>query len=100
MAFIPRSIGSHLGRFSVGAALAVALAGGGALAGAEPAMSEQEALDAARSALMGATVQSIELDTADGTPKWEVDVLTRDGGAYEVTVDARTGMILSIDRDH
>ncbi|MFI9408114.1 PepSY domain-containing protein [Nocardia sp. NPDC052316] len=100
MPFTNRRIGSDLRRLSVGAALTVALIGGGsALATAEP-VSEQEALDAARQALMGATVESVELDTADGTPKWEVDVKTRDGNGYEVTVDARTGTVISIDRDN
>ncbi|QIS03224.1 hypothetical protein F5X71_13695 [Nocardia brasiliensis] len=93
-------IGSHLRTLTVGAALAVALIGGGATATAEPAVTEQQALDAARTALMGATVQSIEFDTSDGTPKWEIDVMTRTGGGYEVAIDARTGTIVSIDQDN
>ncbi|AFU00933.1 PepSY domain-containing protein [Nocardia brasiliensis] len=100
MLYAPRRPGSGLRKLTIGAALAVALIGGGAVAGAEPAVTEQEALDAARNALMGATVQSIEFDTSDGTPKWEIDVKTRDGGGYEVAVDARTGTIVSIDEDN
>ncbi|WP_052280330.1 PepSY domain-containing protein [Nocardia vulneris] len=101
MLYAPRRPGSVLRKLTIGAAMAVALiGGGGAVAGAEPAVTEQEALDAARNALMGATVQSIEFDTSDGTPKWEIDVKTRDGGGYEVAVDARTGTIVSIDEDN
>ncbi|MCM6772011.1 PepSY domain-containing protein [Nocardia sp. CDC159] len=95
MAFTNRSTA----RLAVGGALAAGLiASGGALASAEP-VTDQEALDLARQTLMGATVESVEIDTSDGTPKWEVDIRTRDGGAYEAQVDARTGTVLSIDRD-
>ncbi|WP_280455341.1 PepSY domain-containing protein [Nocardia brasiliensis] len=100
MLYAPRRPGSGLRKLTIGPALAVALIGGCAVAGAEPAVTEQEALDAARNALMGATVQSIEFDTSDGSPKWEIDVKTRDGGGYEVAVDARTGTIVSIDEDN
>ncbi|MEU0871969.1 PepSY domain-containing protein [Nocardia brasiliensis] len=100
MLYAPRRPGSGLRKLTIGATLAVALIGGSAVAGAQPAVTEQEALDAARNALMGATVQSIEFDTSDGAPKWEIDVKTRDGGGYEVAVDARTGTIVSIDEDN
>ncbi|GAA5099388.1 PepSY domain-containing protein [Nocardia iowensis] len=88
---------SGLYRLAAGTALATALiAGATAQATADPMMSD---LEIARQALAGATVQSVELDTADGTPQWEVDIRTRDGAVYEVQVDANTGTVLSIEPD-
>ncbi|WP_378737008.1 PepSY domain-containing protein [Nocardia brasiliensis] len=89
---------SGLHRLAAGTALATALiAAATTQATADPMMSD---LEIARQALAGATVQSVELDTADGTPQWEVDIRTRDGAVYEVQVDANTGRILSIEPDH
>ncbi|MBF6328371.1 PepSY domain-containing protein [Nocardia transvalensis] len=88
-------------RLSFTAALAAALAGGGsALASAEQPLDQQQTLDAARAALMGATVESVELDTSEGSPKWEIDLRTRDGAGYEAHVDAATGTVLSIEQDN
>ncbi|MFI6869467.1 PepSY domain-containing protein [Nocardia sp. NPDC050406] len=93
-----------LRRLSFGAVLAAAL-GGAAAAPAlatpavQPVANDQEALMAAQEALQGATVQSVELEMSDGAPKWEVDVVTRTGGAYEVQVDAATGTVLSVEQN-
>lgn len=98
-----RTIGYHGGglrRLWAGTALATLLVGsGGALAVAEPTLSDQEELDAARQILMGATVRSIEIDFSDGAPKGEVEVRTRDGAEYEVMIDMNTATMLSIERD-
>ncbi|MBL1077116.1 PepSY domain-containing protein [Nocardia sp. 2] len=65
---------------------------------AEVTINDQQALEAAQQALQGASVQSVELEMADGTPTWEVEVLTRTGDEYEVQVDAATGMIVSVEQ--
>lgn len=92
--------GRGLRRLAAGTALAAILVGsGGALALAQPAPGEEESLEAARRVLLGATVQSFEVDTSNGAPALEVDVRTRDGGEYEVTVDMSTATVLSVERD-
>ncbi|MBF6137404.1 PepSY domain-containing protein [Nocardia otitidiscaviarum] len=98
---IPRGT-DGLRRFSFGVVLAAAALGAAAGPAAaapavQPVVSDQEALRAAQDALMGATVQSIELEMADGTPTWEVDVATRTGAEYEVQIDATTGMVVSVE---
>ncbi|QLY30071.1 PepSY domain-containing protein [Nocardia huaxiensis] len=102
------TVHSHRGtrtlrRFAFGAFFAAATATGAAapvLAAptVQAAVDEQEAMEAARHALQGATVQSVELEMSSGSPKWEVEVATRTGGEYEVEVDAMNGMILSIEQ--
>ncbi|GAB4585852.1 PepSY domain-containing protein [Nocardia sp. IFM 10818] len=89
-------------RCAFGAVLAAAALGvgaGPALAApaAQPVVNDQQAMEMARDALMGATVQSVELDMADGSPAWEIDLRTRTGTDYEVEVDAMTGMVISIE---
>ncbi|MET8797395.1 hypothetical protein ABZV91_13275 [Nocardia sp. NPDC004568] len=96
------TIGHHRGgirRWGAGAALAAILVwGGSAAAAAQPAPDEQS-LEAARQALMGATVESVEVDLSSGAPELEVDLRTRDGAGYEVTVDMSTATVLSVEPD-
>ncbi len=96
-------IGHHTGgvrRLWAGAALAVVLVGSGsAAATAQPAPDDQQSLEAARQALMGATVESVEVDLSSGVPELEVDLRTRDGAGYEVTVDMNTATVLSVEPD-
>lgn len=90
----------RLRRLWAGTALATILIGsGGAVADAEPMLSDQESLEAARQVLMGATVQSVEVDFSEGTPTWEIDARTRDGAEYEVMVDMSTATVLSVEQD-
>lgn len=96
---IGRSSGA-LRRLAAGTALAAIVVGsGGALALAQPAPGDEESLEAARRVLLGATVQSFEVDTSNGAPELEVDVRSRDGAEYEVTVDMNTATVLSVERD-
>ncbi|MFI2229902.1 PepSY domain-containing protein [Nocardia testacea] len=96
-------IGHHTGgvrRLWAGAALAVVVVGSGsAAATAQPAPEDQRSLEAARQALMGATVESVEVDLSSGAPELEVDMRTRDGAGYEVTVDLNTATVLSVEPD-
>jgi uncharacterized membrane protein YkoI len=41
----------------------------------------------------------VELDTENGKPVYEVDVVTRQGIEYELEIDAQTGRITKIKRD-
>jgi uncharacterized membrane protein YkoI len=97
------TIGQHSGgvrRLWAGAALAVVLVGGrSAAATAQPVPEDQQSLEAARQALMGATVESVEVDLSGGAPELEVDLRTRDGAGYEVTVDMNTATVLSVEPD-
>lgn len=87
-------------RLWAGTALAAILVGsGGTLAVAEPPPGEQREPDAAWQVLVGATVQSVEIDFSEGAPKGEVDVRARDGAEYEVTIDMNTPTILSVEPD-
>lgn len=98
------SIGHRSGgvrRLWAGAALAAVLVwGGSAAANAQPAPQDQQSLEAALQALMGATVESVEVDLSDGAPVLEVDMRTRDGAGYEVTVDTSTATVLSVEPDN
>ncbi|MGA6205038.1 PepSY domain-containing protein [Nocardia testacea] len=95
-------IGHHTGavrRLWAGAALAVVLVGSGSAAATAQPAPDQQSLEAARQALMGATVESVEVDLSSGVPELEVDLRTRDGAGYEVTVDMNTATVLSVEPD-
>lgn len=86
-------------RLWAGAALAVVLVGSGSAAATAQPAPDQQSLEAARQALMGATVESVEVDLSSGVPELEVDLRTRDGAGYEVTVDMNTATVLSVEPD-
>ncbi|MCM6778376.1 PepSY domain-containing protein [Nocardia sp. CDC159] len=114
MAFIRRH---RAGLLVTGTAAAVLVGGGVALAAASsadgtvasrlpgyerlanPTVSTQQAEDAARQAVPGATVEGTDLDHDHGATVWEVDVRNQQGVEYEVRVDAGNGTVLSVEQD-
>ncbi|GAA0910037.1 PepSY domain-containing protein [Streptomyces thermoalcalitolerans] len=70
----------------------------GAAAARSARVSVQDALAAALKAVPG-TVSSAKLDRGRSGPVWEVEVLTRNGTEYDVTVDATNARVLSTDRN-
>lgn len=50
-------------------------------------------------AIQPGRVIAIELDIEDGLPIYDVELITPDGRLLEVDIDAKTGMILSMDED-
>lgn len=81
---------------------AFALAGALALGSAGVALAQGISLDDARRIALEhvpGTVIEIERDDDDGVPEWEVEVRGEDGFEYEVTIDARNGRVIKIERD-
>ncbi|GAA5106061.1 PepSY domain-containing protein [Nocardia iowensis] len=62
-------------------------------------ISREQAIDAARQAVPGATVEDTDLDDDRGTTVWEVDVRDAQGVESEVHVDANSGKVLSVEPD-
>lgn len=61
-------------------------------------VSEDDAREAARRAVPGATITDLDLEEEDGTLVFEAD-LWRDGVEFEVTIDAGTGEVLCTELD-
>ena len=61
-------------------------------------LSKQEAKDVATNKVSG-TVQSVELESEDGTPVYEVTVKASKGTIKEVVVHANTGEVLEVESD-
>ncbi|MEG8184568.1 PepSY domain-containing protein [Nocardia terpenica] len=68
-----------------------------ALVGA-PASSAQQAEDAARQAVPGATVLDTDLGHDRGATVWEVEVRTPQGVEYEVRIEANNGAVMSVEQ--
>jgi len=60
-------------------------------------ISEQQAITIATTAIQG-TVQEVELENVNSNPVFEVDI-EKDGKEFEVSVDAETGQIKSIEEE-
>jgi Predicted membrane protein len=61
-------------------------------------LSEQEAIDIATAETNG-TVEELELESEDGTPVYEVELITADGTETEVAVHANDGTVLETESD-
>lgn len=61
-------------------------------------ISEQEAIDIATSEANG-TVEEVELESEDGTPVYEVELVASDGSETEVTVHADDGTVLKTETE-
>ena len=61
-------------------------------------LSEQEAVDIATAEANG-TVGEVELESEDGTPVYEVELVTANGGETEVAVHADDGTVLEIETE-
>jgi len=60
-------------------------------------ISEEQATSIATAAVQG-TVQEVELENVDSNPVYEVDI-EKDGKEFEVSVDAETGQIKSVEEE-
>jgi len=60
-------------------------------------ISEEEAVSIATAAVQG-TVQEVELENVNSNPVYEVDI-EKDGKEFEVSVDAETGQIKSVEEE-
>jgi len=64
-----------------------------AIAQTNVTLSEQEAIDTATAEASG-TVKKVELESEDGTPAYEVELVASNGSETEVTVHANDGTVL------
>ncbi len=62
-------------------------------------LSEQEAIDIATAEANG-TVEEVELESEDGTPAYEVELVTTDGAETEVTVHADDGTVIEAESEN
>ncbi|MBF6326950.1 PepSY domain-containing protein [Nocardia transvalensis] len=62
---------------------------------ADPAVSMDQAVEKAKEAVPGGTVDSVDLDHERGTLVWEVDIDTPDGLEHEVQIDANNGNVIA-----
>ena len=61
-------------------------------------LSEQEAVDIATAEANG-TVGEVELESENGTPVYEVELVTANGGETEVAVHADDGTVLEVETE-
>lgn len=63
-----------------------------------PAATLVRAINAASQAKEG-DITKVEVETEDGKTMIEVEVLSKDGKTYEVSIEAASGKVLSIEQD-
>ena len=61
-------------------------------------LSEQEAIDTATAEASG-TVAEVELESEDGTPVYEIELVASGGAETEVTVHANDGTVLNTETE-
>ena len=61
-------------------------------------LSEEDAIDIATAEANG-SVEEVELESEDGTPVYEVEIVASDGGKTEVTVHADNGTVLELESE-
>lgn len=61
-------------------------------------LSEEDAIDIATAEANG-SVEEVELESEDGTPVYEAEIVASDGGETEVTVHADNGTVLEIESE-